>query len=309
MSNYIRNLWRATAFMGAIALASVATSTAQSADWPPPLGSKKIVYAHGQWSTTAVTYVVIGLLEAAGYQVEGKLLDTGLAYQALANGQVDLYSNAYLPGQQSYFNKYGDKLDIISMSYGPVPGGLMVPAYLPATTIADLLKPEIRDMVSGKIIGVDAGSGVVMQAQRAIDTYGLKLELVPSGGAAMAAAFKSAYDKNEGIIITGWCPHALCALYDVKFLADDKGIYGYSQDYHVARKGFRDEFPRATAILSRVNMTEGLVSEMLVWMDQEGIDYKEAAKRFLAKYPELVWYWIGDIAPNVEKPASLNTGG
>ena len=33
-----------------------------------------------------------------------------------------LWSGAWLPGQQSYVNKFGDKLDILSFSVVPAPG-------------------------------------------------------------------------------------------------------------------------------------------------------------------------------------------
>lgn len=299
LRRYLCSLLCAAATLGAMSTSAVAQ------DELPPLGESKITYAHGPWGTSSVVFVVIEMLERVGYDVEPKLLDTGLAYQALATGNAEIWSNAYLPGQQEYLNKHGDKLDIISMSYGPVPGGLMVPAYVPVSSIAELKDPANRDMFDGKIVGISAGAGVMKQAQRAIDEYGLDFELVASGSSAMATTFKAAYEKEEPVIVTGWCPHYLCAKYDVKFLSDDKGIYQYSQDYHIVRQGFREDYPRATVVLSRMTIVSSLASEMLVWMEDDGIDFKAAAKRFVDENPELVWYWIGDLVPDMEKPASL----
>jgi len=273
----------------------------------PPLGKKKIIWTHGPWGTGLVdTHIGEVMLKRIGYDVELKLVDVGLAYQALASGKAEIFSSAYLPGQYQYIKAQPGKIDILSVSYGPVPGGLMVPSYVPVTTIADLQKPEIQKLLGGKITGIDAGSGIMLQARKAIEQYGLNFELVPSSDAAMAAAFKAAYDKKEPIIVTGYCPHYLCALYDVKFLKDTKGIYSStSQDYHLVRRGFRTDFPRATVFLSRYTLTSDKISTMLNWMETDKIKAEVAADRFMDANPELVWFWIGDLAEGMEKPASL----
>lgn len=293
------------ALVASAAMAAATISDAGAAD-PPPLGQKKIIYTHGPWGAGLVTTNVVQMmLKRIGYDVELKLVDVGLAYQALASGKAELFSSAYLPGQQQYMNAHAGKIDILSVSYGPVPGGLMVPAYVGAATIEDLKKPEIQKLFGGKITGIDAGAGIMVQAKSVIEQYGLNFELVPSSDAAMAASFKAAYDKKEPIIVTGYCPHYLCALYDVKFLEDSKGIYPWSQDYHLVRPGFRTDFPRATAYLARSTLTADSVSKMLKWMESEKLKPEQAAERFIAQNPELVWYWIGDLAEGVQKPPKL----
>lgn len=272
----------------------------------PPLGQKKIIYTHGPWGSGLITTLIgQAMLKRIGYDVDLKLVDVGLAYQALASGKAEIFSSAYLPGQQQYLNAQAGKIDILSVSYGPVPGGLMVPSYVPVDSIADLKKPEIQKLFGGKIVGIDAGAGIMVQAKRVIDEYGLNFELLPSSDAAMATAFKAAYDKKEPIVITAYCPHYLCALYNVKFLEDGKGIYPAAQDYHIVRKGFRADFPRATVFLARFTLTADKVSKALQWMESEKLKPEVAAERLVEQNPELVWYWIGDLAPGMQKPAKL----
>jgi glycine betaine/proline transport system substrate-binding protein len=302
-----RNLRRAAriAAAAALALGLVLPTAARAAD-PPPLGKAAIAYAAPSW-TSGRLFTELGriLLEKIGYKVEVKLLDTGVIYQSLATGKMDLFSIAWLPGQQSYFNKFGDSLEILSMSYGPVPGGLMVPAYLDANSIEDLKKPDVRKALGGKIVGIDAGSGLMLQTQKVLKEYGLDYELVTSSGAAMEASFKGAYQKQAPIVVTGWCPHYMCAAYKVKFLDDPKGVYGDARDYHVVRKGFRTDFPRATLLLSRLNLLEEQMSKMLVWVETDKITPEQAAQRFLDANPVLVWYMIGDLGATMQKPAAL----
>lgn len=285
--------------LGIILLATAVPAAAQDK-------SKTIVYAHGPWSQGLfATQVTRLMLERIGYKVELKLLDTALVYQSLASGKADLFSSAYLPGQQAYFNRNPGKLDLISISYGPLPGGLAVPSYVPVNSIEDLKKPEVKKMFGGKITGMDAGAGVMRLTETAIKKYDLDMELVPSSMAAMTAAFKAAYDKKEPIVIVHACPHYLCAAYNIKFLEDPKQVYGVARDFHVARVGFREEFPDAAKLLERLTIFGDQMSEALVWMEAEKIDAEQAAKRFIERNPDLVWYWIGDLDKKAQMPESL----
>ncbi len=275
-------------------------------DWPPPLGKERIIYTHASWDgNTFVTNLAKILLEQMGYKVELKLVDTGLAYTALASGTGDIWSGAWLPGQQSYLNKYGDKLDLLSVAYLPTPGGLVVPGYADIRSIEDLKKPEVRARLGGKIIGIDAGAGIMKTTEKVIQAYGLDYELVAGSGAAMEAAFRSAYSRREPIVVTGWCPTAMCGKYDVRFLEDPKKIFSEYRNFHVVRRGFRTDFPRATVLLSRLTLHVDQLSKMILVMNEERVEPSAAARRFVQQNPELVYYWVGDLVPSFPKPASL----
>ena len=82
----------------------------------------------------------------------------------------------------------------------------MVPGYVDINSIEELKNPEVMASLGGKILGIDAGAGLMMQTKEVMAAYEIPAELVTSSGAAMAAAFKTAYEKNEPIVVTGWCP-------------------------------------------------------------------------------------------------------
>ena len=99
---------------------------------PPPLGEKEIVYAL-PGGGSALVMVNGSHPDAGGRRLRGRAQDDGdwgSSTQALANGDLDVFSSAFLPGQQSHVNKYEDKLDFLGTSYAPVPSGLMAPAYV-----------------------------------------------------------------------------------------------------------------------------------------------------------------------------------
>ena len=305
-SKCIRNTLKGIALLSlslSVILLAIQPSSARDL---PPVGKKKIIYGNpGAGSALIFITTATILLEKIGYEVDSKKMGTGLIYQGLATGDVDLMSTAFLPGQHPHVNKHEDKLDFIGTSYAPVPSGLLAPAYVPFNSIADLKKPEVQKSLKGIIHSGGPGWGVSIRANETIKAYGLDFKVVNSSGAAMNAAFKKAYAKKKPVLITGWCPHFLCKLYDIKFLSDSKGIWGYSQDYHVARLGFRKDFPRATVLISRLTLDVSFMNQALAWMESEKIDAPTAAKRILEQNPELVWYWAGDLGGGIKKPDSL----
>jgi glycine betaine/proline transport system substrate-binding protein len=107
------------------------------------------------------------------------------------------------------------------------------------------------------------------------------------------------------VVVTGWCPTAMCARYDVRFLADPKGVFSEYRNFHVARRGFRADFPRATAFLSRFTLHVDQLSKLILVMNEEKLKPEVAAKQFIERNPELVYYWVGDLIAGHAKPASL----
>lgn len=274
--------------------------------WPPPLGKKRIVYLHGPWTNSvAVAHIGKSLLEKMGYAVDLKLIDAAPAYAAMATGTGDFWSVAFLPGQHPLLKKYEEKLDLLSMSWLPTPIGLAVPAYVTLSSIEDLKNPSVKAKLGGRIIGIEPGSGLMLRSERAVKEYGLDYELVPGSSAAMAAAFKAAHDKGEWIVVALWSPNALWAKYNVKFLRDPKNVYGKPhRDFHIARRGFREDFPRAAAFLYRFTFYGDQLSDLMAWID-EGSKPDQVAARFIEENPELIYYWVSDLIPGFPKPASL----
>uniref|UniRef100_UPI0028AE5596 glycine betaine ABC transporter substrate-binding protein n=1 Tax=Rhizobium sp. TaxID=391 RepID=UPI0028AE5596 len=139
----------------------------------PELGDDTITVGYTSWSSsTSITALGKMLLEKIGYKVELKQLDTGLIYQSISTGAVDTFFSAWLPGQQSYFNKIGDKIDILATASGPAPGGLVVPSYVNVTSIDQLKDPAIAASLGNKIVGIDAGSGLMMKTKEVMKQYG-----------------------------------------------------------------------------------------------------------------------------------------
>jgi len=92
----------------------------------------------------------------------------------------------------------------------------------------------------------------MQNTEEVITDYGLEYELVASSSAGMAAELRTAINKEEWIVVTGWTPHWMFARWDLKYLDDPKGVYG-GEEYigTLARKGLAEEKPGIYGILER----------------------------------------------------------
>ena len=133
----------------------------------------------------------------------------------------------------------------------------MMMEIMQTSTETDTSK-SVGESVDYKITGIDPGAGIMEATERAIEEYELTdWDLVSGSGAAMTAALKKAYDKEEPIIITGWTPHWKFAKFDLKYLEDPKGTYGGEEQIRtIGRLGLADDLPEAHQILSQFNWSE-----------------------------------------------------
>ena len=155
---------------------------------------------------------------------------------------------------------------------------------------------SVGESVDYKITGIDPGAGIMEATERAIEEYELTdWDLVSGSGAAMTAALKKAYDKEEPIIITGWTPHWKFAEFDLKYLEDPKGTYGGEEQIRtIGRLGLADDLPEAHQILSQFNWSEEDMGTVMVAI-QEGEKEDVAAQNWIDANEEKVAEWTAGV--------------
>ncbi|MEC1722413.1 glycine betaine ABC transporter substrate-binding protein [Schinkia azotoformans] len=150
----------------------------------------------------------------------------------------------------------------------------------------------VGESVDYEIIGIDPGAGIMKATAKAIEDYGLEdWTLIEGSGAAMTAALKKAYDKEEPIIITGWTPHWKFVKFDLKYLEDPKGVYGEEENIHtITRNGLVEDHPNAVKVLDQFHWTADDMSTVMV-MIEEGTKEEEAAAKWVEENAEKVAEW------------------
>ncbi|WP_095110638.1 glycine betaine ABC transporter substrate-binding protein [Pseudomonas sp. Irchel 3E20] len=270
------------------ALALAMSSTLASADG----NTLSIGYVDGWSDSVATTHVAAQVIkEKLGYDVKLQAVATGIMWQGVATGKLDAMLSAWLPVTHGeYWTKNKDKVVDYGPNFKDAKIGLIVPEYVKAKSIADL-----KDDTSfkNKIVGIDAGSGVMLKTDQAIKDYGLGYKLQASSGAAMIAELTRAEDKKESIAVTGWVPHWMFAKWKLRFLEDPKGVYGAAETVNsIGSKGLEKKAPEVAAFLKKFQWaSKDEIGEVMLAI-QEGTKPDVAAKAWVAKHPERVAEWL-----------------
>ncbi|MBP1806183.1 glycine betaine ABC transporter substrate-binding protein [Rubellimicrobium aerolatum] len=239
---------------------------------------------------TPITGITKAVLEKAGYTVEvTEFSEWGIAFSALTNGDVDIMVAQADYAAHDYWDRFKDDLEKISPVSHGLYQALVVPSYVPVGSMEEL--NAHAEQFGGKIVGIEPGSGLMQDAAEAVDAYGLELDLVEGSTAAMTAALQSAIEREEWIVAAIWTPSWMMEKFDVKFLADPKGVFPSAQSYYwIGRDGFSAEQPHAREQLASVYVPlEDILS--INGAVADGATMDQAVADWMAAHEDLVGRW------------------
>lgn len=261
--------------------------------------AKQINIGYIAWDEDiAVTYLYKELLERRGYKVNATELEAGPIYAGLAQGNPDLFLDAWLPETHAdYWQQYGPKLEDLGVWYDQATLNIAVPQYMTdVNTIADLKGRGAE--FGGVITGIDPGAGLSRTTKdKAIPAYGLQNEfqLQTSSTTAMLAALQKATTEQKPIVVTLWHPHWAYARFPIKDLQDPMGAMGAAEQIHaVGRQNFSKDFPEVTEMVKRFRLNDqqlaGLENE--INSAPKGQE-QAAAKKWADTNPEIINSFAG----------------
>ncbi len=309
----IRTIAR-TSLTGAAMLMSV-SAAAWAEDSADPI---KIVT--NNWTSQLVLSNVVGqILQAQGNNVEYKSSDTQLQYTALAAGDMDFQVEVWEGSQAESFEKAiaGGAIDLGAHEavtredwWYPKYMNEMCPG-LPDWKALDACAGKLATAETGskgRFVGPPADWG--KHYSERIQALKMNFQEVPVGQAAtLWAELQAAYDRKEPIVLFNWTPNFIEAKFDGQFvefptyepacLSDPKwgmnpdAVYdcgapakGYLKK--AGSKQLAEKWPKATAILKKVNFTNPQIAAAAAMVDVEGMTPEDAAKKWVAEN-EAVW--------------------
>lgn len=145
----------------------------------------------------AATYMWKALLEEKGYTVNVQELEIASTFTGLANDQIDLYLDAWLPSTHAaYWSRYESKLEALT-TWSLGKNMLVVPQYVDVSSL-DQLRAASAEF-GGRIVGIEAGAGLMAATRtKVMPAYGLdNYTLVEGSSPAMLAALDSAIKGQE----------------------------------------------------------------------------------------------------------------
>jgi glycine betaine/proline transport system substrate-binding protein len=236
------------------------------------------------------------LLEERGYTVNMQELDIASTFTGVANGQVDLYMDAWLPTtHQAYWDRFKDQLEVVT-TWQEGKNTIVVPDYVTdVNTVADLKGKAA--MFDGRIVGIEAGAGEMKaMRERVIPGYGLEGEynLVEGSSPAMLASLDSAIKQKQPIVVTLWQPHWAFSRFPIKVLDDTQTAFGPpDQMQMIATKGWSAANPEAAGWLKNFTITPTQLSDLMLKIQNGGKGQEQAtAKQWAADNKQVVDAWF-----------------
>ncbi len=284
----MKNLYRFGAALLAALLLSACSKPAGDTE-----KTANLVYVNWAEGIAYTNLAKVVLEEKLGYEVNITSADVGPAYVSVAQGEFDAFMETWLPVLHAdYMERFGDNLIDLGHVYENTQSGLVVPAYVTIDRIAELA--DHADKIEGRIVGIDAGAGIMSTAAQVIERYDLDLELVASSGPAMTAALQEAISREEWIVVTGWDPHWKFGRYDLKFLEqdEDKVVWEPENIHILGRLGLEEEKPELAAFLRAFSLTTDELGDLMVKVEDAGGDAENVARQWMNDHPEVIQRWL-----------------
>ncbi|MFF4751319.1 ABC transporter permease/substrate binding protein [Streptomyces sp. NPDC002514] len=278
---------------GGLNLAGSGKAEAGSGARPGKDAGKTVDMGYFPWDEAiASTFLWDNILEDRGYKPNLKQLDPGPLYSSLAQGQMDIQLDSWLPTtHKAYMDKYGSQLADLGSWYGPTSLELSVPSYVKGIDSLADLKGQGKKF-GGKIIGIEASAGEMATLNnKVLKAYGLQGEyqVVSSSTSAMLAELDRSIKNHQPVVVTLWSPHWAYGKYDLKKLKDPMTAWGQGERIHmVGKKTFSQDFPEFSGWLKNFKLTEGQLTSLEVAIQQGGAgNEKASARKWLDAQPGL----------------------
>lgn len=233
------------------------------------------------------------ILEDKGYEVNFNVLDIGTTMAALANNELDVGLEVWLPVQDaSYLEQYKEEIHFSDETwYDNAKVGLVVPSYVEeVNSIEDL--NDYQALFESVIVGFDPGAGTMEVTEDLITAYDLDYELLPSSEPAMVTEIKEAIDQGDPIVAPLWSPHRIFSEVDLKYLEDPKEVYGgVEKIHHATRHGFAEDFPEVDRWLKNWKMDDDQIGALMSYV-ADADDPIEGAKQWVEENEDTINEWL-----------------
>jgi glycine betaine/proline transport system substrate-binding protein len=269
-------------------------------------GCDKITMADVGWTDNmAQNGIATVILEALGYEAESVLLSLPITYSSVADGQVDIFLDQWLPTMESNITPYRKTGEVVELKVNMEGAKFTLAtneagAALGIKDFADIAAH--KDALDGKIFGVEAGNDgntLILQAMSE-GNFGLSdFELVESSEQGMLAQVERTTSSGDPVVFLAWEPHPMNAKFKLTYLTGGDAYFGANFGgatvYTLTRKGFVEECPNTGKFFSNLDFSLALQNEMMGLILDDGADPRDAAKKWLAANPTAWGPWLDGV--------------
>lgn len=237
------------------------------------------------------------LLGEKGYDVRLQNADKALIYNGVAQGKIDFTFEVWLPTlDKPPYDKVKDRVALIGPWFKEANLGLVVPDYVTIDSIEQLNANKSLFASSGqpKIIGIDSGSSLMQETEKAKAAYELNYDIQASSESAMILSLERAEQRKEPIVVTLWKPHWIWSKYKLKYLKDPKGVYGSADSiYGIETQTFKKQHPDVERWLQQWKMDDNSLGTLMSEIIKQGASTPEkGTKVWVDSNRSLIQQWM-----------------
>ncbi len=258
-------------------------------------------YSDPGWTDiTATNGVAAVVLEALGYTPDIATLSVPVGYEALKNGQTDVFLGNWMPAQQKFRDDLdaAGTIDVLAQNLEGAKFTLAVNKAGADAGVADFADLDAqKDAFGGKIYGIEPGAPANQSIQTMIenDDFGMgDWELVESGEQAMLAQVTRSGDTP--VVFLAWAPHPMNEAIEITYLSGGDAQFGPdfggATVHTLARKEWVAACPNAAKLFSQLVFDVPMENVLMGKILDDGMDAKDAAKEWLAENPQAADAWL-----------------
>ena len=262
-----------------------------------------ITLADVGWTDITMTTAVARLiLSDLGYRTQVKRLSLPETYQALADGNVDVFLGSWMPAQSQLVEPHlqSGRIEKLQTNLPTVRYTLAVlePAHKAGLKdFADIHR--FKDELRGQIFGIEPGNegNEMVKTMIRENVFGLRdFTLVESSEKGMLNHVERAQQMGRSVVFLGWEPHPMNDRLRMFYLSGGDQYfgpnYGAAQVNTVTRGGLASECPNVAQLFRNMVFTIAAENQLMSGVLEGNTNRRRVAKQWMDKNPELVNGWL-----------------
>ncbi len=271
-----------------------------------PASCATVRMADPGWSDISSTNGVAGaLLKGLGYKQTVSTLAVPIIYQAISNGQLDVFLGNWMPAQTRFVEPLlkEQKMTLVRPNLEHAKFTLAVPDYVADAgvhSVADLSKHAGE--FGSRLYGIEPGAPANQNIEKMIAAGddGLKgWKLIESSEQGMLGEVERAGRDKKWIAFLAWEPHPMNEKFHITYLSGaDKYFganYGDTTVNTVARTGYGTQCPNVAKLFSQLNFGVAMENAMMAQIDSKRMNGDDAAMAWLKANPGQLAAWLDGV--------------